>query len=187
MSGAGREGAERCFAAFFLPFDGQLGLHRRSKVAASLPASPSFWAGDLRGSSSEAFSFAGALSHQISTSVPAQASRRACVTSSSASGTTSPSLPPLRTGMCSCGTSAGRTATRGCSRPTTGLSSAATGTQRTGGCGAGPCRLPGLSRDERAPENGIGTFWWGKSRDSDPVAPCVRDWAIAGGWEQLLR
>lgn len=158
MSRAGREGAERHFGALFLPLGGGLGPRRRWKMSASLPASPSLRAGDPRGSSSAAFSFAAALSHRISTSVPAQASRRACVTSSSASGTTSPSPPPLRTGTCSCGTSAGRTATRGCSRPTTGPSSAATGTRRTGMCGAGPCQPPGLSRDQEGPKNGVGTF-----------------------------
>lgn len=66
-----------------------------------------------------------------STSSP-QASLRACGMSSSASGTTSPSPPPLRTATCSSGTYDGPTAVRGCSPPTTGLSSAATGTLRTG-------------------------------------------------------
>lgn len=141
-----------------MPLGSGLGLHGRWKVAASLPASPSLWAGNPNGSSGGVFSFAGALSHWISTFVPTQASQRVSVMSSSASGTTSPSLPLLRTGMCSCGTSAGQTATRGCSQPTTGLSSAATGTRRTGVCGARPCQPPGLGRDEGGPKNRVETF-----------------------------
>lgn len=93
-----------------------------------------------------------------STCVPSQASRRACVTSSSASGTISPLPPPSRMATCSCGTSAGPTATRGCSRPTMGPSSAVTGTQRTGECGAGPHQPPGL-QDKRDPKNRIGILW----------------------------
>lgn len=107
--------------------------------------------------------------------------------SSSASGTTSPSLPPLKMGTCSCGTSAGRTATRGCSQPTMGLSSAVTGTQRTGVCvRLGPTSHLALAEMREAIKTGLGHFSEGESRVSDTLASCVRDQAIAERWEQLL-
>lgn len=76
--------------------------------------------------------FAGVLSDLVYIAIVPQASRKACVMCSLASVITSPLLQPLRMGMCSCGTSAGRTAMRGCSQLTMGLFSAVTGIQRTG-------------------------------------------------------
>jgi len=72
-----------------------------------------------------------------STNVHSQASLRVCVTSSSASETTSPSRPPSRMATCSSGTFGGLTAVSECSQPTMGLYSAVTGTPRTG-VGWGP-------------------------------------------------
>lgn len=71
------------------------------------------------------------LTHVCTDACP-QASLRVCGMCSSVSVTTLPLLPPLRMAMYSSGTSADLTGVRGCSQPTMGLSSAVTGTQRTG-------------------------------------------------------
>jgi len=53
-------------------------------------------------------------------------------------------------------------------------------------CGAGPCQLPGLGRDEGGPKNGVGTFQGGERGVSVTLAPCFRGWAVAGRWEQFI-
>lgn len=86
-----------------------------------------------------------------------QASLRVCGTCSSASVTTLPLLPPLRMATYNSGTSADLTGARGCSQPTMVLSSAVTGTPRTGmGMGGGHegCRLKDTLGCGRVPRRG---------------------------------